>query len=137
MFYLMMMEPAMMSVVSNNWEKVLKDALEETLSILDRSSVSNDKDASTKILSAKFEKGEDLKMFSTADGQTFPTAIKNGTFSCRKLRKDWVYLMCYAAHRCRPSVHSQQPSKGGELFTFIWLCMANFTMTKHGSPDND
>ncbi|GLU15533.1 hypothetical protein SLE2022_320130 [Rubroshorea leprosula] len=137
MFYLMMMEPAMMVAVSNNWEKVLKDAHKETLSILDWRFVSNEKDASSKILSAKFGKDEDLEMLSTVPG-SFLTVIKDGqTIPWKELREVWVWALCYAARRCRPSVHSQQPSKGGELLTFIWLCMANFTMTKHGSLDDD
>ncbi len=35
----------------------------------------------------------------------------------------WVELMSYAAINCRPNVHAQQPSRGGELLTFIWLLM--------------
>ncbi|GKV49388.1 hypothetical protein SLEP1_g56142 [Rubroshorea leprosula] len=134
MFYLMKMEPAMMATVSNNWENVLKDAHKETLSILDWSLVSNEKDASSKILSAKFEKGKTLKMLSTARGKRLVMELEVGTISWEELRKGWVKVMCHAARKCRPSVHSQQPSKGGELLTFIWLCMANFTMAKYGSP---
>ncbi|GKV40234.1 hypothetical protein SLEP1_g47902 [Rubroshorea leprosula] len=136
MFYLMMREPVMMSAVSSNWEKVLKDTYEETQSILDRSSVSNENDASSKILSAKFEKGENLKMLSTVE-ESFLTAINNkATIPWKGLRKEWVQKMCYAARRCRPSVHAQQPSKGGQLLTFIWLCMTNFTMAYQRSPYN-
>ncbi|GLT50425.1 hypothetical protein SLA2020_239120 [Shorea laevis] len=137
MLHLLIMEPAMMSAVSNNWEKVLEDAHKEIQSILDRSSVSNEKDASREILSAKFEKKEDLKMLSHK-GEVLVTELKDGTFSWERLREQWVVFMCYAAHRCRPSVHSQQLGKGGELLTFIWLCMANVTMTKHGKlSDSD
>ncbi|XP_030970833.1 uncharacterized protein LOC115991251 [Quercus lobata] len=35
----------------------------------------------------------------------------------------WVELMSYAAINCRPNAHAEQPSKGGELLTFIWLLM--------------
>ncbi|GLT33569.1 hypothetical protein SLA2020_081430 [Shorea laevis] len=141
MFYLMIMEPAMMLSVSNNWEKVLKDAREETLSILGRSSVSNEKGASREILSAIFERagvelwsfteGEDIVSAILRSGEELgrPFTTVDGSFSWGMLRADWVKLMCYAAHRCRPSAHSQQPSKGGELFTFIWLCMANLTIS--------
>ncbi|GKV40228.1 hypothetical protein SLEP1_g47895 [Rubroshorea leprosula] len=40
-------------------------------------------------------------------------------------RNVWVELICYAAANCKPNVHAQQPSKGGELLTFIWLCMSH------------
>ena len=35
-------------------------------------------------------------------------------------------IMCYAAINCRPIIHAQQPSKGGELLTFTWLLMNHF-----------
>ncbi|GLU15512.1 hypothetical protein SLE2022_319930 [Rubroshorea leprosula] len=136
MFYLMMREPVMMSAVSSNWEKVLKDTSEETQLILVRSSVSNENDASREILSAKIEKREDLKMLSTVE-ERFLTAINNkAAIPWNELRREWVKKMCYAALRCRPSVHAQQPSKGGELLTFIWLCMTNFTMAYQRLPYN-
>ncbi|GLU15525.1 hypothetical protein SLE2022_320060 [Rubroshorea leprosula] len=136
MFYLMMREPVMTSAVSSNWEKVLKDTYEETQSILDGGSASNEHDAGGQILSAKLEKREDLKMLSTVE-ERFLTAINNkAAIPWNELRREWVKKMCYAALRCRPSVHAQQPSKGGELLTFIWLCMTNFTMADQRSPYN-
>ncbi|GLT50424.1 hypothetical protein SLA2020_239110 [Shorea laevis] len=129
MLYLMMMEPATMATVSNNWEKVFKDTYEHTLSILGRSSVSNEKDARD-ILSANIDnhKREDLVASTLPEAQDLAKNLKNGTYGWTSLRADWVFLMCYAARKCRPNVHSQQLSKGGELLTFIWLCMANCSM---------
>ncbi|GLT28234.1 hypothetical protein SLA2020_031830 [Shorea laevis] len=133
MLYLMMMEPATMVAVSNNWEKLFKDTYEDTLSILGRSSVSNEKDA-REILSANIDnhKGGDPSASLLSNAQNLVKEFKNGTYSWKRLREEWVFLMCYAARRCRPNVHSQQPSKGGQLLTFIWLCMATYKMTKHG-----
>ncbi|GMN38758.1 hypothetical protein TIFTF001_007988 [Ficus carica] len=31
--------------------------------------------------------------------------------------------MCFAAIHCPPNMHAQQPSRGGELLTHIWLLM--------------
>ncbi|GMN53587.1 hypothetical protein TIFTF001_022725 [Ficus carica] len=42
------------------------------------------------------------------------------------MERMWVELMCYAAINCRPIIHAQQPSKGGELLTFTWLLMNHF-----------
>ncbi|GKV47205.1 hypothetical protein SLEP1_g54123 [Rubroshorea leprosula] len=134
MLYFMMMEPATMTTVSNNWEKVFKDTYEHTWSILGRSSVSNEKDASRKILSANIDnhKREDLAASTLPKAQDLARKLKNGTYSWERLREEWVFLMCYAARRCRPNVHSQLQSKGGELLTFIWLCMANYSMKVYG-----
>ncbi|KAH7532366.1 hypothetical protein FEM48_Zijuj04G0012200 [Ziziphus jujuba var. spinosa] len=37
--------------------------------------------------------------------------------------KVWVELLAYGAINCRPNLHAQQPSRGGELLTFTWLLM--------------
>ncbi|GKV47210.1 hypothetical protein SLEP1_g54127 [Rubroshorea leprosula] len=134
MLYLMMMEPSTMATTSNNWEKVFKDTYEHTLSILGRSSVSNEKLGARGILSADIDNhGREVPFASTLSAaKSLAEELKNGRYSWKQLRKEWVFMMCYAARRCRPNVHSQQPSKGGELLTFIWLCMANYTMTMHG-----
>ncbi|GLT52449.1 hypothetical protein SLA2020_257900 [Shorea laevis] len=42
------------------------------------------------------------------------------------MSKVWVELMCYAAINCRPNVHAQQPSMGGQLITIVWLLMNHF-----------
>ncbi|GLT28233.1 hypothetical protein SLA2020_031820 [Shorea laevis] len=134
MLYLMMMEPTTMAAVSNNWEKVFKDTYEDTLSILARSSVSNEKDA-REILSANIDNHKRVDLYSSAlsKAQDLAKELKNGTYSWKRLREEWVFMMCYAARRCRTNVHSQQPSKGGELLTFIWLCVANYTIISHAS----
>ncbi|GKV40256.1 hypothetical protein SLEP1_g47923 [Rubroshorea leprosula] len=48
---------------------------------------------------------------------------QNSGFSWELMSKVWVELMCYAAINCRPNVHAQQTSKGGQLLTFVWLLM--------------
>ncbi|GLT28231.1 hypothetical protein SLA2020_031800 [Shorea laevis] len=51
MFYLVMMEPTMMAPMLNSWEKLFNDTYEDTKSILAGESVSNEDEASKRILS--------------------------------------------------------------------------------------
>ncbi|GLT30784.1 hypothetical protein SLA2020_055720 [Shorea laevis] len=50
----------------------------------------------------------------------------NRGFQWELMSKVWVELMCYAAINCRPNVHAQRPSRGGQLITIVWLLMNNF-----------
>ncbi|GLT30781.1 hypothetical protein SLA2020_055690 [Shorea laevis] len=48
----------------------------------------------------------------------------------------WVEIMCNAAINCKPNVHAQQPSKGGELITSVWLLMNHLGIgTQFASPE--
>ncbi|GLU15487.1 hypothetical protein SLE2022_319720 [Rubroshorea leprosula] len=49
----------------------------------------------------------------------------------------WVELMCYAAINCRPNLHAQQPSMGGQLITIVWLLMNHFGLGIQFETDRD
>ncbi|GKV40262.1 hypothetical protein SLEP1_g47929 [Rubroshorea leprosula] len=143
MFNLLMMKPAMMASVLNDWKKVFDDTYAETESFLSRSSVLNEKDASRKILSTDFDElakkvefggdfDADYQLTSRDDGKRsvlfaareLATHLKRTDgYPWERINWVWVELICYAAANCKPNVHAQQPSKGGELLTFIWLCI--------------
>ncbi|GMY34768.1 hypothetical protein FCV25MIE_30010 [Fagus crenata] len=42
----------------------------------------------------------------------------------------WVEILCFAATKCRWNHHAQQLSRGGELFTHVWLLMAHLGITE-------
>ncbi|GKV47232.1 hypothetical protein SLEP1_g54150 [Rubroshorea leprosula] len=49
--------------------------------------------------------------------------LKQLRFPWKIMSQVWVEIMCYAAINCRPNVHAQQPRRGGQLLTFVWLLM--------------
>ncbi|GMY34780.1 hypothetical protein FCV25MIE_30022 [Fagus crenata] len=42
----------------------------------------------------------------------------------------WVEMLCYASAKCQWNHHAQQLSRGGELFTHVWLLMAHLGITE-------
>ncbi|KAF8037925.1 hypothetical protein BT93_B0695 [Corymbia citriodora subsp. variegata] len=42
----------------------------------------------------------------------------------------WVELLAHAAINCRPHMHAQQLSKGGELVTLVWLLMFHLGLSE-------
>ncbi|KAL3719090.1 hypothetical protein ACJRO7_004093 [Eucalyptus globulus] len=49
----------------------------------------------------------------------------------------WVELLTYAAIHCRPHVHAQQLSKGGELVTLVWLLTVHLGLSELFQPIED
>ncbi|KAF8021329.1 hypothetical protein BT93_G1687 [Corymbia citriodora subsp. variegata] len=46
------------------------------------------------------------------------------------LSEVWMELLAYAASHCRPNMHAQQLSKGGELVTIVWLLMVHLGLSE-------
>ena len=129
MFYLLVMKPIMMAPVLGNWKIVLQDTCAEAKRFFQNCPISNKVEACREINAVETKyRSVDVK----------GTVSKSVFFDGRLLAKDlseleidkwklmsrvWVELMSYAAINCGPNVHAQQPSKGGELLTFIWLLM--------------
>ncbi|GLT88212.1 hypothetical protein SLE2022_062470 [Rubroshorea leprosula] len=138
MFYLLVMQPAIMASVSVSWKKVFEETLAETALYVRRSSISNDEDARKKILQLipNFRNPErDINrsvLFAASELAKKLMKQPNG-IPWEQMSKVWVHLMCFAAMNCRPHVHAQQPSKSGELLTFIWLLMNHLGIGTHFS----
>ncbi|KAF8037646.1 hypothetical protein BT93_B0500 [Corymbia citriodora subsp. variegata] len=47
----------------------------------------------------------------------------------------WVELLAHAAINCRPYMHAQQLSKGGELIALVWLLMAHLGLSEQFQID--
>ncbi|GLT87801.1 hypothetical protein SLE2022_058620 [Rubroshorea leprosula] len=147
MFYLAEMQPNMMAAVSVNWKTVFEATLDQTELLVPRSSVSNEVDASRKILQlpidATADSGGKMKMKQKNPSRSvlhyaskLASQLKmkqTDRYPWEPLSKVWVQLMCFAAINCRPNVHAQQPSKGGELLTFVWLFMNHLGLGTHFS----
>ncbi|GLT50500.1 hypothetical protein SLA2020_239830 [Shorea laevis] len=120
MFYLAIMQPAMMATVLDNWSTVFRDALREIRRVVRGSFSSDEKAASERILDKGNENGNIL--FSAVQ-LAFQLMRQNNQDRWKVMSKIWVELMCHAAINCRPNVHAKQPSRGGELLTLVWLLM--------------
>ncbi|GLU15618.1 hypothetical protein SLE2022_320930 [Rubroshorea leprosula] len=120
MFYLAMMEPAMMVTVLDNWNTVYRCTLREIRRVVPWSFSSDEKAASERILDKGKENG---KILFSAVQLALQLKRQNNQKRWQVMGKIWVELMCHAAINCRPNVHAKQPSKGGELLTLVWLLM--------------
>jgi hypothetical protein len=130
MFYLLVMKPDLMTPVLGNWQIVLQDTCEEAKRFFcKKSPISNKFEACEKILGVetKFRpsavKGNKSKSVLFDACMLAQELLKLEINKWKLMSQVWVELMSYAAINCRPNVHAQQPSRGGELLTFIWLLM--------------
>ncbi|GLT87804.1 hypothetical protein SLE2022_058650 [Rubroshorea leprosula] len=138
MFYLEVKQPTMMAAVSVNWKMVFEETLQQTESFARRNSISNEQKDSIKFLEQDTNKMRRRKMILEGNSVLYSAIVlaqelkqSDGTYPWKSMSKVWVQLMCIAAINCRPSVHAQQPSKGGELLTFVWLFMNHLGLGTH------
>jgi hypothetical protein len=128
MFYLIVMKPVLMTPVLGNWQIVLQDTCAEAQRISGRRSISK-KSVCEEILEVKTKIRPVAVKGNKSKSLLFDACRLAQDLSELKINKwklmsgVWVELMSYAAINCRPNVHAQQPSRGGELLTFIWLLM--------------
>uniref|UniRef100_A0A2N9IEZ9 DUF4220 domain-containing protein n=1 Tax=Fagus sylvatica TaxID=28930 RepID=A0A2N9IEZ9_FAGSY len=133
MFYLLVMKPIMMAPVLGNWLIVFQDTCAEAERFFDgqdnKWTISNKVEACEKILEVETKYGPVTVKGSISKSVFFDGCILAQKLSDLKIDKwklmsrVWVELMSFAAINCRPNVHAQQPSRGGELLTFLWLLM--------------
>ncbi|GLT65238.1 hypothetical protein SLA2020_376810 [Shorea laevis] len=143
MFYLLIMHPAMMAAVSVSWKIVFADTLAEVESLVSRRSISsNEKDVKRQISKASKKILELIPNARNPQRDIDRSVLFAASALAKQLKKSypwksmslvWVHLMCFAAINCRPQVHAQQPSKGGELLTFVWLLMNHLGVGTHFS----
>ncbi|KAM4102073.1 hypothetical protein ACB094_05G195600 [Castanea mollissima] len=129
MFYLLVMKPEMMAPVLGNWKIVFQDTCAEAKRFFQKCPTSNKVEACRKInaVETKYRSVDVKGTVSNSvffDGRLLAKHLSELEIDKWKLMsRVWVELMSYAAINCRPNVHAQQPSRGGELLTFIWLLM--------------
>ncbi|PON91713.1 hypothetical protein TorRG33x02_125440 [Trema orientale] len=152
MFYLMVMQPSMLSpVLGSNWKVGFQDTLADAKRFFAKNKITRHSTACKKIISveAKLTKTRLSHDVNHAAGKSdddddYDHVIKRSDYESKSLLLDacmlakelrrmdqmweamdrmWVELMCYAAANCRPIVHAQQLGKGGELLTLTWLLL--------------
>ncbi|GLT28425.1 hypothetical protein SLA2020_033600 [Shorea laevis] len=122
MFYLLVMQPAMMAAISVSWKIVFEDTLAETESLVSRTSISNTSNEILQLIPKIGNPKRDMDRSVLFAASALANQLKKSS-DWKSMSKVWVHLMCFAAINSRPQVHAQQPSKGGELLTFVWLLM--------------
>ena len=128
MFYLLVDKPAMLAPVLGNWNIVFQDTCAEAKRLFFKHRLSLHLDACEKIISTKPRvraiavKGNRSRSV-LFDACILAQQLEKETDKWTVMSRVWVELLCYAAINCRPFVHVQQLSKGGELLTFTWLLM--------------
>ncbi|GLT46238.1 hypothetical protein SLA2020_200090 [Shorea laevis] len=129
MFYLAVMQPTMMSTVLNDWRTKFEKTTKQTQSLVPWSLFLDEETAGKEIL----EKGKENLLHGAVKLARGFNRRKSPYFrNWRLMSKVWLELMCYAAINCKSSVHAEQPSRGGELLTFVWLLMNHLGLgTKH------
>ncbi|GMN53659.1 hypothetical protein TIFTF001_022792 [Ficus carica] len=128
MFYLLVMQPTMLSPVLGNWYIVFQDTSAEAQRYFAKHSIYSRSEAFKELGSVKPKyrpaavKGVSSKSVFF-DACILAKQLQNLEEKWKLMDQVWMELMSYAAINCRPIVHAQQPSKGGELLTFTWLLM--------------
>ncbi|BFG27618.1 hypothetical protein CerSpe_138920 [Prunus speciosa] len=128
MFYLLVMQHNMMAPFLGNWHIVFQDTRSEAMRFFFKHEITDHGKACEKInaVEAKFR--------SAAVKGKSKSVLFDACFLVKQLEeveadpwklmsRVWVELLSYASIKCRPIVHAQQPSRGGELLTFTWLLM--------------
>ncbi|KAM5559263.1 hypothetical protein ABKV19_020755 [Rosa sericea] len=129
MFYLLVMQHPMMAPVLGNWHIVFQDTCAEAKRFFRKHLVKDHKEACKEItdVEAKFRS-------AAVKGSKSKSVLFDACMLAKQLKKSeadpwklmsrvWVELLSYASIKCRPIIHAQQPSRGGELMTFTWLLM--------------
>ncbi|XP_062115579.1 uncharacterized protein LOC133829801 [Humulus lupulus] len=143
MFYLLIAQPTMLSTVLGDWHVAFQDTCAEgkrffkKYSILDHSmALDKMKSTKSKFRSAAVKGTKSKSVFFDAcmlAQQLLNFENERWTIMDRV----WVEFMSYAAINCRPIIHAQQPSRGGELLTFTWLLMNHLGLGTQFSEQED
>ncbi|PON49322.1 hypothetical protein PanWU01x14_230940 [Parasponia andersonii] len=129
MFSLLVTQRPMLAPVLGNWHIVFQDTCAEAMRFFNKHPISGPEDACKKIISVRTDfrpaavKGRQSKSV-LFDASILAKELRSlDTNQWKLMSRVWVELLSYAAINCRPIVHAQQPSNGGELLTFTWLLM--------------
>ncbi|XP_062115592.1 uncharacterized protein LOC133829809 isoform X2 [Humulus lupulus] len=130
MFYLLAMQPTMLSQDLGNWLVVFQDTQEEAKRFFKKYSISHHKEGCQKLISVGTKYRPALVKRSKSKSLLFDACILAHQLRQQKheeqwelMAQVWIELMSFAAINCSPATHALQPSKGGELLTFTWLLM--------------
>jgi hypothetical protein len=136
MLYLLVMRPVMLP---NGIEQIrFQDTCAEVKEFFrERKSISDVNQACIKLLEVNTEIPPSIVKGDRSKSVLFDGCALAKSLQCLEPQKKWelichvwVEMLCFAATKCRWNHHAQQLSRGGELFTHVWLLMAHFGITE-------
>ncbi|KAF4361075.1 hypothetical protein F8388_016884 [Cannabis sativa] len=143
MFYLLIAQPTMLSTVLGDWHIAFQDTCAEASRFFKKHSILNHSEAldKMKFIKSKFRsaavKGAKSKSVFFDACMLAQQLLNFEDERWAIMDQVWVEFMSYAAINCRPIIHAQQPSKGGELLTFTWLLMNHLGLGTQFSEQED
>ncbi|XP_030528770.1 uncharacterized protein LOC115739689 [Rhodamnia argentea] len=144
-FYLLVLQPNMMSALSSNWQLMLQDTCAEAKRFW--------KNLDERRADLETTCGKILEV----DTPVKPVYVKGyasksvlfvacGLARCLRDELDsskwkimggvWVELLSYAANNCKVDVNAERPSKGGELLTIVWFLLNHLGLGKQFDADD-
>ena len=124
------MHITIMSPVLGNWHKDFQDTCAEAKRFFEKHKITNDKEAfnkmddvKTKVRPAAVKGTKSKSVFFDACILARQLRNMEGEERWKTMELVWLEFVAYAAINCKANIHAQQPSRGGELLTFIWLLM--------------
>ncbi|KAL5543604.1 hypothetical protein UlMin_007388 [Ulmus minor] len=131
LFYLLINKQPMMAPVLGHWMIVFQDTKKEAKRVFGKHKIWLHSEACQKIFDAR-----PRVRSTTVKGNRSKSVLFDACILAQQLQLEenqweimsqvWVEMLSYAAINCRPFVHAQQLSKGGELLSFSWLLMNHF-----------
>ncbi|KAH7863732.1 hypothetical protein Vadar_021347 [Vaccinium darrowii] len=137
LLYLLLTKPAVMAPIAGNWVKNFWDTSLEAKRLFRKRSITNYEQACQAILSVDTNiepvilKG-DASASVLFDACRLAKQLKGFKEDKRwsLMSEVWMELLIYAAFHSEGTVHTENPSQGGELLTFVWLLMYHLGLGK-------
>ncbi|KAI8545570.1 hypothetical protein RHMOL_Rhmol07G0049500 [Rhododendron molle] len=130
LLYLFLAKPTMIAPASGNSVKIFQDTSLEAQKLFRKRSITSHDQACQAILSVNTDLKPTLLKGDASESVLFDACILAKQLSGFNEDKRWslmsgvwMELLTYAAFHSKGTDHAHQPSRGGELLTFVWLLM--------------
>ncbi|XBI56448.1 hypothetical protein VPH35_038039 [Triticum aestivum] len=128
MMHLLIVNPTMLPV-NNNVDEVVANLKKKiqvrSNEMFDKASIYDLLDETSRIL------WDELGLEEGVERMLLPEHGPHAVFGV--LIQVWLWLLIYAAGKCRPEEHARTLAMGGELITFVWLCILHRGLGDQGS----
>ncbi|KAF7138056.1 hypothetical protein RHSIM_Rhsim07G0041500 [Rhododendron simsii] len=137
LLYLFLAKPTMIAPAAGNSVKIFQDTSLEAKRLFRKRSITDHDQALKEIISVNTDFKPAILKGDASESVLFDACILAKQLSEYNADKQWslmsgvwMELLTYAAFHSKGTDHAHQPSKGGELFTFVWLLMNHLGLGK-------